>query len=413
MPWKESSILDQRREFIAFASQPGATISLLAQRYGISRKTAHKWVKRYQRHGLDGLEDQSRRPHTFRCSTPDPMVAAVLSVRERYPCWGGRKIRRVLENERQSGALLVSNEIPIPAACTITRILQRHGKIAEDASAARIPVKRFARAAPNELWQMDFKSDVALTNRRVSYPLTILDDYCRFNLCLQACENQRHDTVVTALTAVFRRYGLPLAMLMDNGVPWAHSAGALTRIELWLLRLGVRVLHGRAYHPQTQGKEERFHRTLKTEVLNGRLFPHAGALQEAFDRWRYVYNHVRPHEAIDLDTPESRYSLSERPFPEQLPSIHYDQSETVRRVRETGYITVRNRTWYLSEALGGQDVAIRPHRNDGVYLVCLGPFAIGLIDDRHPTTDMRMKRYRSIKELNDNEHPEMQDVMEP
>jgi transposase InsO family protein len=379
----------------------------LAQHFGISRKTAYKWLTRYTLDGEAGLANRSRRPKRPQNVTPRAMESVVVEKRDTYKVWGGRKLRRLLQDERAAGTLEGVDGLHIPAASTITRILHRHDLISEEASQACTPHKRFERAQCNELIQMDFKGDIRLGDQTKSHPLTMLDDHSRFNLCLQTCESQNHDTVVEHMRTVFRNYGLPRAMLMDNGSPWAHSYGVLTRIELWLMRLGIRVIHGRIAHPQTQGKEERFHRTLKAEVLNGRIFPDALTLQEAFDQWRHVYNFVRPHEALDLDTPGSRYQPSDRPYPEVLPAVEYASGEIVRKVRNTGYLTYDNTSWYLSETLRGENVALRPTQKDKVFAVCYGAFVVGVLDcnKKEEPPYQRIQRYRSAQEIGSSEHP--------
>jgi len=323
------------------------------------------------------------------------MVDAILLVRQNHPSWGGRKIHRVLKNKQRTGKLEQLDSLQIPSASTITHILKKNGYISDEASEAHKPYRRFEYANPNDLWQMDFKGDLALSNRQVSYPLTILDDHSRYNLCLQSCPNQRFVTVENHLKPVFQLYGLPLSMLMDNGHPWSDGSGSLTRLAVWLLRMGIRVLHGRPYHPQTLGKDERFHRTLKTELLNGRLFPDHCSLQSAFNQWRKIYNHERPHEALDLDTPGSRYVVSPRPYPENLPPIEYDTGEIVRIVRGIGYISFKGFSWFVSEALIGELVALRATLQDGVYIVCYGSFAIGVLDCNQPYENGR--HYRRIR----------------
>jgi transposase InsO family protein len=210
------------------------------------------------------------------------------------------------------------------APSTITQILHRNGLIEPERSAAATPWQRFERGIPNELWQMDFKGHFALVDGRRCHPLTVLDDHSRFALLLEACADERRDSVQTALTAAFRRCGLPGTMLMDNGPPWGYSQeNSWTALGLWLVRLGIRVIHGRAYHPQTQGKDERFHRTLKFELLRHFNFTSLEHCQREFDRFRNRYNLERPHDALGLETPASRYRISPIPFPETLPPIEY------------------------------------------------------------------------------------------
>lgn len=228
---------------------------------------------------------------------------------------------------------------------------------------------RFEHETPNALWQMDFKGHFPLTDRTAGrcHPLTILDDHSRFNLCLAACGDERYRTVLDALTATFLRYGLPQRISADNGPPWGSaSAPGLTQVEIWLMRLGVKISHSRPYHPQTQGKDERFHRTLKLELLDRQGFQSLDECQVAFDAWRDQYNMVRPHQALNGARPISRYQASGRPFPSRLPSVEYCSSDTVRKVNAAGYIAYKGKEYYVGTGLKSQPVALRPSSDDGV-----------------------------------------------
>ena len=263
---------------------------------------------------------------------------------------GGRKLAR----------LLASQGGPALAPSTVTGILRRAGLLDSAAAPGQRPCQRFERDAPNELWQMDFKGHFPLLSRSRCHPLTVLDDHSRFSVVLQACADERGETVREVLTGAFRRYGLPAAMLMDNGAPWGSDHHhPFTAFSLWLIRLGIRVAHGRAYHPQTQGKEERFHRTLKFEVLRHFNFTTLAHCQREFDRFRQRYNLVRPHDALGLATPASRYRPSPIPFPNCLPPVEYPCGLEVRKVQENGWFTYRGRDFRLTKALRGFPVALR------------------------------------------------------
>ena len=374
MPWQELSIVDQREEFVRLALTPGANKRELCRRFGISRSKGYKWLGRYAAEGRAGLCDRPRRPHHSPSRTDGVVEAQVLRIRgNSNNAWGGRKIARVLERE---GAVVV------PAASTITEILRRHGKLEARAGEHPGPYWRFERAQPNELWQMDFKGDFA-TGRGRCHPLTVIDDHSRYALGVEACGGQQDRPTRDRLVAVFRRYGLPDAMLMDNGSPWGDSGGGrFTAFSVWLLRLGVRVKHGRPYHPQTQGKDERFHRTLKAEVLSGRHFRDLAECQWAFDGWRHVYNYQRPHQALDLATPSVRYRPSARSFPETLPPIEYGTADTVRKADQEGDIKFKNRRIRLGKPFRREPIALRPTSEDGVFSIHFCTQQIGSIDLR-------------------------------
>ena len=230
---------------------------------------------------------------------------------------------------------------------------------------------------------MDFKGHYRLGNGERCHPLTVLDDHSRYSLGLQACRNELTETVQQQLTATFRRYGLPERMLMDNGSPWGNDlAHQYTPLTVWLLRLGIGVNHSRPYHPQTQGKDERFHRSLKVEVLAQRTYGDFGCMQIRFDQWRYCYNHVRPHEALGMAVPASRYQLSHRSFPEQLRPLEYGAIDHVRKVQSDGKISFRNHEFCVGKAFRGSPVALRPTVEDGVYEIYFATHRISAIDLR-------------------------------
>lgn len=356
MPWQEVSTMSLRQEFVILAMQGGTNMRELCRRFGVSPKTGYKWIGRYVGHGCGGLAEESRRPRHSPTRTAPDVEQAVLALRDVHPCWGARKLRRRLQDQGWER---------LPAASTIQAILARHGRIDAAASNKHRPWQRFEHAAPNMLWQMDFKGHFALSGGRC-HPLTVLDDHSRFNVCLQACDNERGHTVQTHLTKSFRRYGLPQRIAVDNGSPWGDTTdNPYTPLGAWLIRLGIHVSHSRPYHPQTLGKEERFHRTLKAEVLQ-QTFADLGSAQRHFDRWRTIYNFERPHEALDMQTPATRYAASACAFPEILPPIAYAPGDIVRRVQQQGLLSYRGRTFRIPKAFVGYPVALRPTTIDGV-----------------------------------------------
>jgi transposase InsO family protein len=348
-----------RKELVTLARQEGANKRALFRRYGIEPRIGYKWLDRYEAEGDGGLADRSRRPHSCPDRTPAAMEAKIVGLRRKHPSWGGRKLRRRLVELGEDG---------VPSASTITAILQRHGLIDPSKSAEHRAFQRFERAAPNELWQMDFKGHFE-TDAGRCHPLTILDDHSRFALTIRACADEARPTVQDALSGVFRRYGLPERMLTDNGPPWAEPERGWTMLGAWLLRLGIGLTHGRPYHPQTQGKDERFHRTLKAEVISTRAWRDLGQCARAFETWRHIYNAERPHEALELATPVTRYRPSPREFPEMLPPIEYGPGDSVRKVQDSGRISFANRLWRVGKAFAQQPVAVRPTTDDGCYAV--------------------------------------------
>jgi len=374
MPWRECTWMSEREEFIRQALEGKTSMSALCRAFGVSRKTGYKWLRRYQREGGAGLQDRSRRPRRSPRRFSLEMETRVCDLRREQPNWGGRKIHHRLRLDGVEG---------VPAYSTITGILDRNGLLSAERRQHR-DLERFEAEQPNDLWQMDFKGHFA-TDAGRCHPLTILDDHSRFNLCLAACRNQEGVTVQAALRHVFQSYGLPSRMLMDNGSPWGSEWDhPHTWLTAWFIRLGISVSHGRPYHPQTQGKEERFHRTLKEELLARHAdWPDLYEVQEAFDRWRDLYNYERPHQAIGDAPPASRYLPSPRPFPEVLPPIEYDTGDEVRKVQDKGRISFRGRDFLVSRAFIGQPVALRA-AEDGVWNVYYCHQRVGRVDLRTP-----------------------------
>jgi transposase InsO family protein len=370
MPWREVSIMDQRREFVRLAMQEGANRRELCRRFGIHPDTGYKWLERWATNGQ--LVDRSRRPHTSPERTAAAIEARILAVRDAHPAWGARKIARVLKDEG----------LESPASSTVHAILRRHDRIGAPTLGGPAAKLRFEMPAPNLLWQMDFKGWVPLADGIRCHPLTIVDDYSRYNLCLEACGNELGSTVRERLELTFRRYGLPEAFFVDNGTPWSDPSGERwTRIGVWLLKLGVEVWHSRPYHPQSRGKNERFHRTLKAEVFAVAYFRDLAEVQCAFDAWRPVYNLDRPHAALNYDVPASRYRPSARSMPDRLPTIEYDDDDIVRIVGTTkAYVSFKGRLWKVPQAFGGERVAIRPLTGDGQYGIFFGAHQIANID---------------------------------
>lgn len=373
MPWREVSIMEQRREFVELARQEDANRRELCRRFGIHPSTAYKWLSRWCEAGE--LADRSRRPRSSPCRTEGAIECHILMLRDRHPAWGARKIVRCLERVGVSP----------PAASTVHEILRRHGRVAAPAGGPAA-WQRFEMTAPNQLWQMDFKGWVGLADGSRCHPLTVLDDHSRYDVCLEACGNEQGGTVQSRLERTFRRYGLPEAFFVDNGGPWGDASGARwTRLRVWLLKLGIHVLHSRPYHPQSRGKNERFHRTLKAEVLALRRFRDLAEVQRAFDAWRTLYNCDRPHEALEQQVPASRYRPSPRAMPDRLPPVDYDLGEIVRTVPTSkDYIRFKGRLWKVPQAFRGERVAIRPLARDGKYGVFFAAHQIATIDLTNP-----------------------------
>jgi transposase InsO family protein len=369
--------MDSRLEFVRLAEQGGVSVAELCRRFGISRETGFQYLRRYRESGIDGLKDRSRRPHSSPRRTPAAMETRIVELREAHP-WGPRKLARRLRD-------LGVADVPAPA--TVSAVLRRNGKLNPAETANHQPFTRCERSAPNELWQMDFKGHFAM-DQGGCHPLTVLDDHSRYSLGIIACADQTDATVREHLATLFRRYGLPEAMLADNGSPWGGGgAQGYTAFEVWLLRLGIRLHHGRPYHPQTQGKDERFHRSLDVEVLQPRRLADLPICQTAFDTWRQIYNTERPHAALGLAVPATRYRPSPIACPDRLAEPEYYATDEVRRVRQDGATSVHGRRVKLPQAFAGLHLAFRPTATDGVWRVFFARFAVAEVDLRDQTSN--------------------------
>jgi transposase InsO family protein len=381
MAWQVTTVLDERRALIRAVSEGGESMTIAARSAGVSRPTAYKWLERWRREGEPGLEDRSRRPRTSPRRTDVEMEARVCELRQQHPAWGGRKLHHRL-------LALGTKGVPSPSA--ITDILRRNGLLTPDRRLKR-DWQRFEAEQPNQIWQMDFKGDFALPPGRC-YPLTVLDDHSRFNLCLQACVDQRTETVKSQLIPVFATHGLPEVILVDNGPPWgsAYMPQPHTQFTAWLISYGITVRHGRPYHPQTRGKDERFHRSLGLEVLRQREWLDLSHVQTAFDSWRHVYNQERPHEALAYNVPSTRYRPSARAFSSKPPEPQYHDGDEKRRVQAKGEIYFKGRVLRVGTAFTGQTVALRAAQEDGRWDVYFYQQRVSQVDLRstHPQEDL-------------------------
>lgn len=329
MPWKDQTKMQQRLEFVKFATRKDSNISELCKRYNITRKTGYKWIERFQQTGT--CEEVSRKPKHSPKVTSGKIIDEIINLKQKYETWGGRKIYARLHMLGFEG---------IPSASAISKVLKREGFITTHPHKTVTKWKRFEHESPNDLWQMDFKGYFLMADGNKCHPLTIIDDHSRFCVCLKASPNQVGHTVQEFLTEIFTRYGLPNRINCDNGAPWgtSHDVVEHTNFSVWLMRLGVKISHSRPYHPQTNGKDERFHRTLKYDLIERTYIKNLIQAQSVFDDWLQVYNYERPHEGIGMKTPMERYKHSYRAFPKELPDIVYGDNLTTRNVDSKGYI---------------------------------------------------------------------------
>jgi transposase InsO family protein len=347
-------IQDQRVRFVLAATSKQKPFSVLCSEFGISRPTGYEWLGRYREQGLAGIAERSRRPLRSPERTCESLEAKVVQLRLRYPDWGVGKLSVLLGREG----------IQLPKS-TVHRILLRHDLVqAEDRHSQA--VQRFERERPNELWQMDFKGPRGW--RHPIGPLSVIDDHSRYLIALSATGSTHAAPVRAQLEQAFIDCGLPEGMLMDHGVPWfsMKAPGFSTSLSLWLMRQGIGLHWSRIRHPQTQGKVERFHGSLM-RAFNKRGTPRHDA-QKWLDAYRWEHNHIRPHEALGMQTPASRWQPSPRRYQAQLPRWEYPDGAWVLKVDCQGKIDTAGRKWKISRALAGEWVHLLPSQDR--ILVC-------------------------------------------
>jgi len=375
MPWKETRVVDQRIRFIMELEQGHLSKASLCRRFGISRPTADKWIKRYQSLGLSGLHDQSRAPCRHPNETPRELAELIVGLRRRYPTWGPKKLRVLLERKYP--------QMPWPGCSTIGEILRRAGLTVPRKRRRRTPPHTQPFAAcdgPNAVWCADFKGWFRTGDGSRCEPLTISDAYSRYLLRLQGMDETKGGPVKSLFEATFREYGLPAAIRTDNGTPFAsRGLGGLSRLSVWWLKLGIEPERIEPGKPQQNGRHERMHLTLKQETAS----PPARDLrrqQTAFDRFRLTFNEERPHEALGQKCPASVYSISPRAYREPV-EVEYPCGFEVRSVKSNGVFNWRGQVVFLGEAFGHERVGVAEVA-DGCWSVYFCRRALGIVDER-------------------------------
>lgn len=346
MPWEDKTVEKLRKEFTE-AAKTSKNFSSLCREFGISRRTGYKWVERNEQ--ACSMSDRSHAPHHVPGRTSADIEQAILSVRAINPEWGAKTILKVLEN---------NGDTNLPCIRTANNILQRNGCISETESQKRKEFLRFQKEHCNELWQIDFKGDFPLLDGTRCFPFDVIDDCSRY--CLGIYPKSNTLGVMQSMEQVFREYGLPNAILSDNGAQFAGFRGGYTQFERWLMDLDVLPIHGRPFHPQTQGKIERFHRTMKNELLKRTAFIDLADANKHLNEWRVKYNEVRPHEALNMLCPADVYIPSSRKYPEKIKPYEYSGLYRILKVNYKGYLRFDSKVFYLSETMVGAELELRP-----------------------------------------------------
>jgi transposase InsO family protein len=385
MPWNEVDVQEQRMRFVMRAFGRKECLAALCREFAISRPTGYLWLRRYeQARSLRALRERSRRPQRSPRKTEEAQEQRVVALRLETG-WGAKKLQ----------VLLAEEQIALPVR-TIHRILDRHGLITQEQHGAA--PERFERGAPNELWQMDSKGKYPLADGEC-HPLVILDDHSRYVVGLYALRSLTMELANEALQQSFRRYGVPRAMLMDHGSLWWATANGwgLTWLSVGLIEQGIWLIYGRIGHPQTQGKVERFHRTLGAELRHRGVPQRFAQWPAALGEVEYNYNQRRPHEGLGMQRPAERYRRSARSYQEKVRPWEYPAGSDVRRVNANGAIAEGGRKWFVCEALAGQQV--RVERFDGKLLVSYRHMYIREIDlQRNTTQALVVARKKSSSE---------------
>ncbi len=348
MPWKVQDVMEERIRFVARAIAPERNMSQLCREFGISRSTGYHWVSRYQKvKSFRNLTERSRRPHRSPRRTPAALEERVLELRNQYG-WGARKLEVLLSRE----GIRVQER-------TINRILKRQGLVRKE-EVQRPALKRFERERPNELWQMDFKGEY-LYPGGWCYPLSILDDHSRYAVGLYALKSPAFEPVQSSLVGTFEHFGVPEAMLMDHGVPWWSTTNGygLTRLSIELIKQGIRLCFSAIGHPQTQGKVEQFHRSLSRAVRHHGRPQDWAQWQALCKEFRQEYNYIRPHEALEMAVPASRYQPSRKQYHPRPRPWEYPEGSVVKKLNPQGCLYYRKRNYFVCEALAGEPVCIQ------------------------------------------------------
>lgn len=383
--WKAVDVSEQRVKFVIRASSGQEEMKALCQEFEISRPTGYSWLQRYREcERLQELAEVSRRPHRSPKQTGAEKEQRVIALRHEYPDWGARKLVELLKRE----------QIEIPRI-TVHRILLRNGLVRER-DRHRAATQRFEREAPNQLWQMDFKG--MPTTRPGCLPLVVLDDHSRYLLGLFGTAGTKAEPVQENLTAIFRRDGLPEAMLMDHGTPWwnMQSSSGWTWLTVWLMKQGIRVYLSGYRHPQTQGKIERCNGSLEAAMFK-RPKLEGQSWQSWLDAYRQEHNHVRPHEALQMDVPARRWKPSLRAFQQEHPAWQYPDPAQVRKVRENGGVSLRGQSYFVSRAFIGENVQLQFLEHRVVVWFCrtlVREFDLQT-GTSHPIQEQQMQRART------------------
>ena len=366
MAWKDKTVEELRKEFVE-AAISNQNFSRLCREFGITRKTGYKWLERFEK--SMPLTDISRKPNIIANKTPESLELLIVEERRLHPGWGAKKIKAHLER----------NGIEVPCVKTINNILNRYNCIDKIESLKHKPFTRFEKESCNEMWQTDFKGEFKMKDGNYCYPLDIFDDHSRYAIKIKPAI-ATSNLVLPTFREAFYEFGMPNSILSDNGAQFAGFKQGYTQFEKWLMDHDVLPIHGRIKHPQTQGKIERFHRTMDQELLNHYTPLNICDAERVFSSWRDCYNNERPHEALNMRSPSDVYVPSNRAYFDEVPKHEYGGQYHVIKVNSWGYVRFAQFQIYLSETMVNQYIEFRPNPHGDSFIACYRNFSIGEFD---------------------------------
>ena len=366
MPWKERTVEDLRKEFVE-AAEDCENFSKLCREYNITRNTGYKWKDRYSKE--EPLADRSRRPNVIANKIAEPIEMRIVETRMQHPGWGAKKIKAYHEKRG----------VEMPCLKTINNVLNRHELIDPEESLKHKPFIRFEKEKCNEMWQTDFKGEFKMQNGKYCFPLDIFDDHSRFVIQIKPSESTSN-LVLPTFREAFYEYGMPDAVLSDNGAQFAGFRQGYTQFEKWLMNHDVLPIHGRIKHPQTQGKIERFHKAMNDELLKHYIPRDIADAERVFADWRSCYNNERPHEALNMKCPAEIYVPSQRAYVDLIEKYEYGGQYHIIKVNSWGYARFNHHQIYLSETMKNEYIEFRPNPNNDTFIACYRNFAIAAFD---------------------------------
>ena len=376
MPWKETTTMEQKIEFVCEWRTGKYTITELCKNFEISRPTAYKLIDRFEKQGYEGLREQSRSPRIHPNETKENIVEGILKLKRKYPRWGAKKIKKLLFND--------FTKEDIPSVVTVHNILKKNGFVC--------PQKRLRRVKPvypifdpkecNEVWSADYKGKFLMGNKVYCHPLTIADSKSRFLFTAKGHYHENLKSAKAEFTKVFRKYGIPGQMHTDNGSPFGsvRAIQRFTQLSYWFIELGITPVFSDPAHPEQNGWHERMHRDLKAACAKPSAYD-LKAQQQRLNHFIKEYNHERPHEALDMETPASVHNFSTSAFPERIAHFDYEPNLKVLKVTQNGAIRWKSYYWvYLTVALKGKYVGIEELGN-GIWRVFYRNVFLGFFNE--------------------------------